>query len=282
MIVRLIKSIAMATAVTVAVCGTLSAQITDGLDFSEIEQWRLRTDNVLRFCQLESNPTAAVDSRIGEAIAQRLLLNASFAVLGDNYGIGGEYAAQDIYVNLVNDCDIILGMGIGAGLYPPEFTTTRPYVGFAYVGVARAGSISNLSEISEAASIGGPVGSYGFTALTRYVATLPSTRRPRLLPYGETNLMLTRLRDETIDAMVIYGPVLAERLKNSSAQDIATFDLAPQAPATVNIGGLMLSDNTYLRTTVDAAIASMIADGTIETIVADAGFANLPFSAGGY
>lgn len=281
MSLRSLKSLGTAIALTAAVSGAPLAQITDGLDFSELEQWRLQRGNILRFCQLDSNPTAEFDRRVGEAIGQRLLLNTSFAELGSNYGIGGEYAAQDIYVSLVNDCDVILGMGIGANLYPPEFTSTRPYAGFGYVGVALEGPITSLSDVPAGASIGGPVGSYGFTVLTRYAATLPQAQRPRLLPYGETELMLTRLRDGTIDAMVVYGPILAEVLANDPAENIAMFPLAPEAPATVDIGGLMLADSAYLRTMVDEAITSMIADGTIETLIEETGFGDLPFSAGG-
>lgn len=281
MTLRSLNSLGTAIMLVAAASGAPLAQITDGLDFSELEQWRLQRGNILRLCQFDGNPTAEFDRRVGEAIGQRLLLNTSFTELGDNYGIGGEYAAQDIYVSLVNDCDIILGMGIGANLYPPEFITTRPYAGFDYVGVAVDDSIGGLPDISGEDIVGAPVASYGLTVIGRYFALRPESQRPRIYPYGTADLMLTRLRDGTIDAMVIYGPILTQTLDGEPAEDIATFPLAPEAPATVDIGGLMLAESAYLRSMVDEAITAMIADGSIKELIEDAGFGDLSYTLGG-
>jgi polar amino acid transport system substrate-binding protein len=260
-----------------------SAQITDRVDSSLLESWRLSTGNLIRFCQYESSPTFEFDQAVGQAIADSLLVSAEFTPLGDAYGIGGEYAIEDLFVSLTNDCDIMLGMGLAAGLYPVEFTTTRAYVGLPYVLAVADPEFEALTDIPGDRRIGALVGSYGFSALMRYRATLPADQRWQPLPYGDTDLMMTRMFDETIAGMVVYGPSLVEYLNENSIEgEIFVHPLEAQIAANVNIGGIMLARNSYLRTLVDEAIGFMAEDGTIEALLAEHGYETLAAAPGGY
>lgn len=259
-----------------------NAQVSESIDRSMLETWRLNTGSTVRLCQFSGVPTAEFDRSVGEAIADRLLLESEYTELGAGYGIGGEFAGQDLYVSLVNDCDIILGMGLGPNLYPEEFSPTRPYAGFSYVGVTTDPQVQRLADIPSDQRLGARVASFGYTTAMRYAATLPQDQRWQILPYGDIDLMVTRLVDGTLGGMVIYGPTLATVLAEQPDLDLTQFSITPDTAAEIEIGGIMLTSNTYLRTLVDDAIASMIEDGTIESLIVEAGLDSVPYSVGGF
>lgn len=257
-------------------------QVSNNIDQSLLETWRLTTGNTIRFCQYEGSPTAEFDRALAEAAAQQLLVNTEFSVLGSGYGIGGEYAAEDLFVSLTNDCDVMMGMGLAANMYPVEFISTRPYASFSYVLAVADADIEGLGDIEGGERVGALVGSFGFSALGRYIATLPTERRPLALPYGDTELMVTRLLDETIAGMVVYGPSLIQFQRDHSIEDeILIRPLGAQIGADVNIGGLMLARNGYLRTMMDEAISLMVEDGTVAALLAETGLDTIPSQPGG-
>lgn len=258
-----------------------SAQVSEQVDSSLLETWRLNTGNAIRFCQYDSAPTFDFDRAVAEEISQRLLVASEYEVLGASYGIGGEFAAEDLFVSLTNDCDVMLGMGIAANLYPTEFITSRPYVGFSYVLAVADPSIEGLGGIPGGERVGAQVGSYGFRTLVRYAATLPQDRRIIALPYADTELMTTRLLDGSIAGMIVYGPSLVDHQRQAGEAELYLRQLDAQLVANVEIGGLLLSSNAYLRTLIDQAIADMINDGTIDALVEETGFASIPYAAGG-
>ena len=277
------KFLRRAAVAFLAMAAPAFGQVSQNVDTSLLESWRLSSGNVVRFCQYESVPTFEFDKAIGQAIADRLLTNTEFLALGSSYGIGGEYAAEDLFVTLTNDCDIMLGMGLSSGMYPVEFIATRAYVGFPYVLAVADPEIERLTDIAGDRRLGAPVGSYGLVALVRYSATLPESQRWQVLPYGDMDLMTTRLLDDTIAGMVVYGPSLVQYQRNNTIDgEFSILPLDAQIAARVEIGGLMLARNGYLRTLIDQAIALMVEDGTIEALLAEYGFDTLSPALGGY
>lgn len=279
---RFTSKIVIALGIVAAAPLPAHAQVSNSVDSSLLESWRLTTGNTIRFCQYDASPTFAFDRAIAEALAQQLLVNAEYTSLGANYGIGGEFAAEDLFVNLTNDCDVMLGMGLAPEMYPVEFIATRPYASFSYVLAVADQQIERLGDIAGGDRIGAMVGSFGFVAIHRYVATLPASARLTVLPYGNTDLMVTRLLDGTISGMVVYGPSFVQyQSENPVAGEIEIRPLDAQIAADIYIGGLLLARNTYLRTMLDEAIALMIDDGTIELLVAESGLDGIPHTAGG-
>ncbi|AEQ50394.1 substrate-binding periplasmic protein [Pelagibacterium halotolerans] len=276
-------SVVLAGAIATMTAVPVMGQVSNNVDQSLLETWRLATGNTIRFCQYEASPTLEFDRSLAEAAAQQLLVNAEFTVLGSDYGIGGEYAAEDLFVSLTNDCDVMVGMGLAANMYPVEFISTRPYVGFSYVLAVADENIERLEDIEGGKRVGALVGSFGFSALGRYIATLPTDRQLLALPYGDTELMITRLLDGTIAGMVVYGPSLAQfRAENPIEGEILARSLDSRIGANVNIGGVMLARNAYLRTMMDEAISLMIEDGTITALLAEAGLDTIPAQPGGF
>lgn len=274
---------ALALVVATTTAGPSLGQVSGNIDQSLLETWRLTTGNTIRFCQYEGSPTAEFDRALAEAIAQQLLVNAEFTELSSSYGIGGEYAAEDLFISLTNDCDVMVGMGLSANMYPVEFISTRPYASFSYVLAVADADIEGLSDIGGGERVGALVGSFGFSALGRYIATLPTDQRPLALPYGDTELMVTRLLDQTIAGMVVYGPSLVQFQRDNSVEDeILIRPLDAQIGVAVDIGGLMLARNGYLRTMLDDAISLMIEDGTVAALLSETGLDSAPAPSGGF
>lgn len=277
------RSAVLAVAALALLAAPASAQVADAVDPALLENWRLQTGDTIRFCYYETSPTVPFDRAVGEEIAGRLLLNSTFTPLRMGYGIGGEYAAEDLFIALTNDCDAMLGMGLAANAYPQEFTVTRPYVGFSYVLVVADPEIGSIADIPTGQRLGAPVGSYGFIEVVRYAATRPESQRWMVLPYGSEDLMLTRLLDGTIGGMVIYGPSYAALAEaDPRTEGLSVLSLEPQLTARIESGGLLLSRNSFLRELLDDAIESMVADGTIASLIEEAGLGGVPHQPGGF
>jgi len=127
------------------------------------------------------------------------------------------------------------------------------------------------------------LGSSADVALARENATRPAAERWSRLPYGESGLMMTRLLDGTIEGMVVFGPVYASlsATRPEEAARLHMAELPPSLRISSNIGGLMLSQNAFLRSEVDRVIAEMTADGTIARLLEEHGFGDIPAIPGG-
>ena len=260
-----------------------AAQIADQIDGARLEQWRLRTGNQLRICRYPASTTAAFDEAAGRAIAERLLLTPVFVDMKDGYSIGSEFAGEDFYVALTNDCDLALTMAIAPGAFPQEFTVTRPIAAFSYILVTDDPDYTALSDIPPGLAVGGSMMSYGDYIFGVHLRSLPEEKRLQRFPYGTNAQMLERLRDGTIEAMILYAPgyhrLRAEQPAETEGLRVIDFDVA-QSPM-MNRGGVMLAQNAFLRMEIDAAIAEMIADGGLEAILEETGMAQYPVAVGG-
>lgn len=260
-----------------------SAQIADQIDRQLLETWRARTGNQLRMCMYPSSTTRDFDRAVGEAIAERLLLEPRFVDLREGYSLGSEYSGEDFYIALVNECDMALSMTILPGTFPQEFTVTRPIVALSYVLVTDDPAITGLSDIPPTETIGTSLMSYGDYILGAHIRTLPEDRQWRRLPYGTADLMLERLFDGTIAAMVLFAPGYADLLaRNPGAEErLHAVPLEVELTPFLNRGAVMLAENAFLRVEIDAAIEEMLADGTIDRILSDLGMDAYPVVAGG-
>ena len=90
---------------------------------------------------------------------------------------------------------------------------------------------------------------------------------------GTNDLALESLLNGTVDVALVWAPSLWARQREDPAYaDLHVIDPNPLPPTTLGVGALMLSDETFLRTAVDEAIAALSADGTIAGILEKYGF----------
>lgn len=277
------RGITFAT-LSVAIAIPAQAQIFDNLSNPErLNQTVLTEGNKFRICQFNNSETQELDTAIGNAIADTLLLESSHHMIRGSFGIGGENAADEMFIQLYNDCDVIMGMGLKAGSVPPEFTVTRPYIGYSYMLLASDENIKTIEDIPYGSWIGGQLGSYGDYLLNLLINVRPNNKTWKRLPYGDNNLMMNRVLDGTAKAAVIFGP--SWRTLSQTRDDIDLFHelpIIPELNAEANIGAIMSSAQTFMRQEVDKAITDMVADGTIERLVKETGFDMITAVPGGF
>ncbi len=254
--------------------GTASGQIAENVLPEQLENWRIATGDTIRYCHYPASPTAEFERALGEEIASRLLLASSFQSLPTGYGIDGQFFFEDLFIQLTNDCDIALGLAIEPGFFPVEFTVLQPYANFGYVLVVTDPSITGLRDIPRNERIGTEIGSRGETRLASYILTLPRDQQWQRLPYGDPELMLTRLLDGTISGMVLYGPTFARLRQGHPDEELHVLSLDPVQGASINVGGALLAERVFLRAVVDPVIGEMIEDGTIMQLLEEHGLAD--------
>jgi polar amino acid transport system substrate-binding protein len=259
-----------------AAAGPASAQLMEQTE-AEIEAWRLAEGNVIRFCQFESNLTNDFDRAIGEAIAERLLVDSEFIMLTAGYGVDGGDLETDVFKALHNSCEVMLGFLAAPDLYAPEFAITRPYVNYEYVLAVRDPAYAELNDVPAGLRLGTLLATDGDMALAQEIASRPEGQRWQRLPFGDAASMIERLLDGTIEGALVFGPIYASLLE--SREDLASGVRLLPVPAhlarTSNIGGLMLVESSYLRLEIDQAIDSMVEDGTIARLLTEHGYGSI-------
>jgi ABC-type amino acid transport substrate-binding protein len=260
-----------------------AAQLLSEVDRAELDNWRIASGNVIRFCQFDVNLTNDFDRAVAEEIAARLLLESRFVMLGAGYGVDGDGIEVDVFKSLTNDCEVMLGMQVGGILYAPEFTVTRPYVSYDYMLIAAEPSYAAIEDIPRAGAIATPLASPGDLAFARWMATQGEASIWRRIPFGRPADMLDSLLAGEIEAMLMFAPVyavLAEDRPEDAAR-LKVLSVADVVASPTGIGGVMLARSAFLRGEIDQAIDSMIADGTIEALLEEHGFGAIPARPGG-
>ncbi|MCC6735467.1 MAG: transporter substrate-binding domain-containing protein [Bauldia sp.] len=280
---RLPRALAAASVLAFAVLAPLpaAAQLNDGIAANELlETWRRQTGNVLRFCYDEDSSTAAFDRAVGEEIGTRMLVAAEFVPIRGGYGIDGQYLLEDLFVALTNQCDAALGLAVFTG-YPVEFTVTEPYVSIDFVLGVTDPAYGRLLDIPAGARLGTQISTRGEVAFIGFNNVRPEASRWLRLPYADTDLMLSRLLDGTIVGMIMYGPTFLQiAADRPEAGAVRLLPLDPVQGAFANIGAVLLARSSFLRSEMDAAIASLIADGSIARLLVSSGLGDVPATPG--
>lgn len=282
-----LRACALAAAALLAAAVTApspsQAQIVDQIDGARLEQWRARSGNQLRFCRFPTADTAAFDEAVSRALAERLLLTPVFHDLKSGYAIGSEFAGEDFFVALTNHCDVAMTLTIAPNAYPQEFTVTRPIAAFTYLMVTDDADYQKMTDIPAGAAIGASMLTYGDYVFGVENRSRPADQRWQGIPYGTSEQMLTRLKDGTIEAMIIYAPAYAELVAAfpEETADLRAIDFNVSQTPFLNRGGVMLGQNAFLRIELDAAIDEIVADGTLQQILDDLGMSAYPVMIGG-
>ncbi|MET3924173.1 transporter substrate-binding domain-containing protein [Devosia sp. 2618] len=279
-----VRSLTLVSALAMVATGPAFAQILEKLgDAHRLTPWLLNTGNTIRFCSYASSETRDLDIAVGEAIADRILLDSSFTSLKSGYGIGGEFADEDLYISLTNDCDVVLGMGLGSDAYPAEFTITRPYVSYGYLTIAADAELNSLNDLAATRKVGTQMLSYGAYLFRQYNAVRPADQRWTQLVYADMDLMLTRLLEDTVGVGIIFGPSWRQlrQQRNDSAQ-VKVLDPVPELASMLNVGAVLLSNNVFMRTEIDKAITDLVDDGTMAAILVRTEFDAIGANAGGF
>jgi len=166
-----------------------------------------------------------------------------------------------------------MGFKLIPGGYSGWAMLTRAYYDADYVFVTADPKITALSELAKARPIGATLGTAAHLRLVAYLTALPAEDRWPAYPMGTNDLALRSLLNGTVDVALVWAPSLwAKQREDAAYANLRIIAPDPLPPTTLGVGALLLSEQTFMRTAIDEAIAALRADGTIAGILDTAGF----------
>ena len=231
-------------------------------------QWnigRRLDESQLRYCVDPRDPAWEVAGAIADAIAGALLLEPQ------RYVVQSDIVVEDItkvYAIMLKHCDIHMGFKLIPEGYDNWVTLTRAYYESQYVFVTADPNIHALADLAPSRPIGATVGTSAHIRLVSYLMALPADKRWPTYPYGTNDLALESLLKGSVAVALVWAPDLwAKQQADHAYAGLHVIDPNPLPPTSLGVAALMLSNETFLRTAVDQAIAALISDGTIQSIL---------------
>lgn len=231
--------------------------------------------NVIRFCLDTLSPGADFDRDVAQAVADAALLEAQFVEAPGGFPLDAAGYLDELRLAMNNTCEVLPGISLQPGLAVPEWASvTRPYADVPFVLVVTNPAYRRLGDVPHDRRIGTAIGGVGERAVIAYMEAVRPEQRWTRLPYADPELMLRRLRDGTIDAMVLWQPVLARIAPD--APDLRIIPADPVPETSVPVGMLVTARDQFLRTLIDDTIAALAADGTLAALMEKHGYLGTP------
>jgi len=247
-----------------------------------VDEWRFGTreaNATLSYCIDARDPDWPVAREIGAAIAAALLLQAKEYLIGDDprtADMSGE-DMDNTYRLLIQHCDVILGFKLVPDAYPAWLTITRPYYRAAYVYVAADPGWKSLGDMPVTRAIGATIGTTADMRLSQYILAVPAGQRWDKYPMATDEAALRAVINDITGAALVWAPALcALRQKEPAFAKLREIKATPLPVSTADVGAILLSKQSFLRTSIDQAIASLTKDGTIAGILTEAKFPGTP------
>jgi polar amino acid transport system substrate-binding protein len=228
----------------------------------------------LNYCVDERDPDLPIAREIGRTVAQALLLQPKEHPIGQNT-VGEDL--DNLYRVFLESCDVFLGFKLISDAYPPWIAISRPYYRASYVLVTTNPDWKSLADLPKSSAIGATIGTSADIRLIQYLQALPAEQRWNRFPMGSDEFTLQALKRGTVGVALVWGPSFwALQKSDPSLAALRAISPRPLPETTVGIGAILLANETFLRKSVDDAIAALTADGTIEAILNRAKFPATP------
>jgi polar amino acid transport system substrate-binding protein len=232
------------------------------------DEWKFgkRQDGAaLNYCVDERDPDLPVAKEIGRAVAQALLLQPKEHAIGQNT-VGEDI--DNLYRVFLETCDVFLGFKLISDAYPQWLAITRPYYRTSYVLVTADAGLKALADMPKSTAIGATIGTSGDFRLIQYLQALPAEQRWNRFPMGSDELALNALVRGTVGVALVWGPSFWALQKSDPAfAGLRPISPRPLPESVIGVGATLLANETFLRSSVDDAIASLVADGSIGAIL---------------
>jgi polar amino acid transport system substrate-binding protein len=252
----------MGIAAIMLCAGRASAQETP---FVPDEYGRRQSGSTLQYCLDTRDPDLPVARKIGQAIAGALLLEPKPHELGQ---ISAGDDLDNLYRVFLETCDVFLGFKLIPDAYPQWLTVTRPYYRTSYVVVTASSEWKSLADMPRALAIGATIGTSADIRLIQYLQALPADGQWSRFPMGSDELALRALVRGATGAALVWAPSFwALRSADPAFAALHIIASRPLPDSAVDVGATLLSRETFLRSNLDQAIAALIADGTIQSIL---------------
>jgi polar amino acid transport system substrate-binding protein len=232
------------------------------------DEWRFgkRSDGqTLHYCVDARDPDFPVARKIGAAIAQALLLAPREHVIGEQVVAED---LDDLYRVLIETCDVYLGVKLISEAYPEWVTITRAYYRGTFALVVTQADWTSLASMPRTRPIGSTIGTTADLRLAQYLMALREAERWPRFPMSSDEAALRALVAGKVGAALVWAPSLWALQRSEPAfKALRVIRPDPLPPATVDVGAAVLATETFLRSSLDRAIASLTGDGTIQGIL---------------
>lgn len=257
------------SAATGAMAVMIGAAFAQGIPEQLFETTRPAEGDTIRFCIDERTIAAPFDRAVSQAVADALLLNAVFLPAPTGFGLNAEGYSDELRLAMNNDCDAMPGMSLQPNSPLLRWATfSRSYAEIPFAFVVTDPAFNTMNDIPLDRTLGTAIGSVGESNFITYQSTLPANQRWRRLPYADPRLMLERLQDGTLAGMLLWGPTLGTITDGDpEAAGVRIVPTDPMPASNVSVGFIMSSNQTFVRTQIDQAIASLSTDGTLQALM---------------
>jgi polar amino acid transport system substrate-binding protein len=232
------------------------------------DEWkygRHQTGSTLQYCLDVRDPDLPVARKIGQAIAEALLLEPKPHELGQA-SVGDDL--DNLYRVFLETCDVYLGFKLIPDAYPQWLAVTRPYYRTSYVLATANAQWNALGDMPRSQAIGATIGTSADIRLIQYLQSLPPDSQWSRFPMATDEFALRALARGSVGAALVWGPSFwALRQSDPAFGRLRIVPARPLPDFAVDVGATLLSRETFLRSNIDQAIAALIADGTIQSIL---------------
>jgi polar amino acid transport system substrate-binding protein len=224
----------------------------------------------LSFCVDQRDPDWPVAQAIGTAIAESLLLEPDPQLIENKLVT---QSLEELYPAFLERCDLFLGFKLLPEAYPQWLALTRPYYEASYVFVAKDPQLKSLADVPFAQPIGSTIGTAADLALIQYLKTLASGNRWQRIPLASNEAAVNAVESGTVATALVWAPALwALQQQDPQLANLHRLAPSPLPVTTVGIGAALLAEQSFLQNSLDQAIASLTADGTIASIIEEFNF----------
>jgi polar amino acid transport system substrate-binding protein len=226
---------------------------------------RRQSGSTLQYCLDIRDPDLPVARKIGQAIAETLLLTPKPHELGQ---ISAGEDLDNLYRVFLETCDVYLGFKLIPDAYPQWLAVTRPYYRTSYVVVTGGTQWNSLADMPRTQAIGATIGTSADIRLIQYLESLPADGQWSRFPMGSDELALRALMRGEVGAALVWAPSFWSLQHDDPAfSRVRIIPARPLPESTVEVGATLLARETFLRSNIDQAIAALTADGTIASIL---------------
>lgn len=245
-----------------------------GVPPEEMTNSRRLAGDSINVCFDRTSLGRTFDESVAKAIGDALFLEVNVVEGFGGFPLSGDGFLDELTLAMNNTCDMFMGVSVSANSpYSEAFSLTRPYATIPFVLVVADPQWQALGDIPKDRRLGTAMASLGEMNYITWAQQQPEAERWVRFPYADFDKMTTRVLDGTIAGMVLWQPALARVLQNrTDAASLRIISNDPVPAAEVQVGALVSSRNSFLRSQVDQAIDALVADGTIAALMEEQGY----------
>ncbi len=178
----------------------------------------------------------------------------------------------ELFTLLNNTCQVMLGFLLSTSSFGDWMTVTRPYLTMGFTFATTDPNVTRLGDLPPGTRIGSRISSTADIRFADFNLARPTAQQWRRIPYPNNQLIIDRLIEGELDAILIWEAGLLAGLDGDpEAAGVFRIAPAPFTPPAQLFGAVMLSRDTFLRTVLDQAIELLVDEGVIDELLADHG-----------